>query len=71
MALLIGLFLFLVTNFAYPERPSILLARAGYKDCSNEIRIKNRQKMKKIPKNTSSESSDENVQKHLLEPDSK
>ena len=60
-----------VTNFADPERPSILLPRAGYKDCSNEIRMKNRHKIKKISKNTSSESSDENVQKQLLEPDSK
>ena len=45
------------TNFAYPEGPSILLSRVGYKDCSNEIRMKNRHKIKKILKSTSSESS--------------
>ena len=60
-----------VTNFAFPERPSILLPRAGYKDCSTEIRMKNRHKIKKPPKNTFSKSADESVKKHLLDPDSK
>ena len=39
-----------VTNFAYPERPSNLLPSAGYKNCSNEILMKNRRKIKKYLK---------------------
>ena len=59
-----------MVTIADPKRPSILLPRAGYKDCANELRIRNRNKQNKITKKQEQNESTEEAQKHLVDDDS-
>ena len=60
-----------VVTIPDPERPSILLPRAGYKDCSNEIRMRNQNKHKKMSEKPKQNVSPKEDQKPLLMNDSK
>ena len=59
-----------VVTIADPGRPSNLLPRAVYKDCSNEILMRNRNKQNKITKKQEQNESTEEAQKLLLDDDS-